>query len=163
MKYQVRAVFALVAVALAVGVGAAGCAARQKQIAVVGYDSVQTALEVFQDAEIALYRAKTLPELDATRHAAIQTALKQAFDAQVKVGDALLLWRSGEPAPVGVSEWLTEAERVVTEVERLVPGNARVQLVASLVRWARGIVAIASQLRVAPPANVARLAAEGGV
>lgn len=156
------ALAAIVALAATAIIGAA-CATSQKQRAVVAYQSAQTALGVFQDTERALYQARTLPELTDERHRAISAALARAFDVQIQLGNALLIWRTGEPAPTSVVGYLNEADRVIQEVQRLLPDDSRVRLARDIVQWARTLVELAKQFKVTAPASVEAAARTGQV
>jgi len=134
----------------------AACAnTTYKQRVVTAYQATETALAGFQQAEITLYEAKTATALTPEKHLAVHKALSRAFDAQVKVGDALLIWRSGDPAPVTVAEWFAGVERVIAEIRAIAPENERLKLIQLIVPWVRAIVDVANLLKVqAPPALI---------
>jgi hypothetical protein len=140
---------------------AVACASSAKQRAVVAYQGADAAFSAFQDTERALYAAKTIPTLDAKAHERISIVLARAFGVQEKAGLALLIWETGEPVPADVMAYFNEAERVIRELDTVVPDHPALTRAAEIVRWARMLVELAKQLRVTPPAQVA-LVAEGG-
>lgn len=138
---------------------AMACATSQKQRVVTIYQSADTALSAFQDTERALYAAKEIPQLDAKAHERISQVLQTAFTVQSKAGQALLIWKVGEPIPADVMAYFDEAERVFTELQAAVPNEPRLTRAAEIVRWARQLVELAKRLRITPPAQVAAVAA----
>lgn len=151
----------LVIAGVSMAMALSACASSQKQKVVVAYQSAETALGQFQDAEIALYNTKTVASLTEEKHKAIHKVLAQAFDAQEKVGSALLIWESGRPAPAGVGAWLTEAERVLAEVRALLPDNDRVRLAQTLIPWIRAILDTVRLFGVQPPPALLQVAEKG--
>lgn len=141
----------------------AACATSHKARVTTAYQTTETALGAFQDAERALYAAQTLPALTEERHAEILQVLVRAFDVQARFGQALLIWRTGEPLPTEIGEWFVEIERVITEVQALdTGGRLPTQLAADVVRWTRAIVDLSRLLNISPPASVAQVAEQGG-
>jgi hypothetical protein len=139
---------------------ATACASAKKQVVIV-HRSVETALGQLQDAERALYQKQTIPQLTLERHQQISTVFAEAFGVQIKVGEALLIWRSDQPVPAEVLAYFDEAERVLVEIQRLLPDNARVQLAREIVAWAKEVVALAKALKRPPPPTVAIVAERG--
>lgn len=157
--YNKLSAFLLVAVAATT----LACASSQKQKVVVAYQSAESALGQFQDAEIALYNMKTVASLTEEKHKAIHAALAKAFDAQIKVGSGLLIWETGKPAPASVQQWLTEAERVLAELRTQIPDNDRLKLVQALIPWIRAILDTVRLLGVQPPPALEAVAEQGGI
>lgn len=137
----------------------AACAFRSaKQQAVVIYAAADAALSQLQDSERAIYAAKTFPGLTPAVHATISDGFDRAFGLQIKAGQALKLWESGQPIPQDITDYFDEADRVIADLQKLLPNDARLALADHISRWARELVALAKRLRIQPPGNVAAVA-----
>jgi hypothetical protein len=140
-----------------------GCASSHKQKVVAAYQISATAIGTFQDAEIALYNAKTLPSLTEAKHVEVHKLLSRVTDIQVKVGDALLIWQSGQPAPASVAAWMDEGVRTIAEIRKMFPDNDRLRLIEMIVPWVKAIVETVQLLGLKPPAELVSVAVEGKV
>lgn len=98
-----------------------GCSLSLKQKVVAAHSGSVTAARAFQDAEIALYDARQIPQLTPEVHIKVQTVLKQVFAVQDAAGAAIQAWRSGTPVPTEVSQWLTEMENSLVALEATIP------------------------------------------
>ena len=137
------------------------CAFRSaKQQTVVIYAAADAALSQLQDSERALYAAKTFPGLTADVHATISDGFASAFGLQVKVGQALLIWESGQPIPQSITDYFDEADRVIGDLQKLLPNDARLALADHIAKWARELVALAKRLNIQPPGEIAAVAAQ---
>lgn len=99
------------------------CAASMKQKVVVVHAAAETAFGAAQDAEIALYRAQTLPTLTPAVHIEVQQVFRSMFAVQDTVGAALQLWKPGEAPPASLTGWLDEAERTIARLQVVMPPN----------------------------------------
>lgn len=133
-----------------------GCATSTRARVVQGYQATQIGLGAVQDAEIALYKAGTLPALDLDRHQAISRVFVQAFEAQIVFGNALLVWRSGAP-PAGYDAWLKAIDDTLVALDALLPADRA--LLTSTVAWTRNVVQVIRALGLVVPPKIATLAA----
>lgn len=152
---------------LALALGAAtvaACSVPLKQKVVAAHSASVTALRAFQDAEIALYDAKQIPQLTPELHIKVQTGLKQAFAAQDAAGAALQVWRSGTPAPTEVSHWLKEMEASLIALDAtLPPADTRYADLWSRLRgWARAGADVARLIGTVVGMKTQALALTGG-
>jgi hypothetical protein len=151
---KLTSILALVAVASS---WSACASLGTKQRAVAAYQGVETALGAFQDAEIALYASRSLPQLTDERHLQIHRVLADAFEAQRLAGFALLAWRSGEPVPASLTAWLDAVDRTLRSLTDLVPESAT-GIWQTLREWARAAQGVAAVLRLTVPPTVLRYA-----
>ena len=152
----------LSAVLLVVALGTSllwfGCAStgiRVKQDIVLSTQTAEAALGVAQDEERALYASKALPALTVERHQAIARGFSSAFDAQIKLGNALQLWKAGDPVPSSINDLLQDAQDTWSVVSGLVPGVTGQQPIALIVKmrtWLAQVAALAKHFNVALPA-----------
>jgi len=150
---------------LAIGAATmAACSVPLKQKVVAAHSASVTALRAFQDAEIALYDAKQIPQLTPELHIKVQTALKQAFAAQDAAGAALQAWRSGTPAPTEVSQWLKEMEASLLTLDATLPPAEQryADLWGRLRSWAKAGADVARMVGIVVGFKTQALALAGG-
>lgn len=103
------------------------CASNPKARIVTTYQSVEVGLGALQDAERAAYASGKIPALTKEVHETkISPAFVKAFDAQIKTGNALLLWKPGTALPVGYDQWVAAVENVATVMSSVSPRNSAV-------------------------------------
>ena len=154
---------ALTLVLILLAIFASACATTsKKESAVVTYQAIETGLGAFQDAERAIFASKKVPELTPELHQKISAVLSRAFALQIRVGDALKIWKTGQPVPATVTAYLSETDRVIAELLELMPANTKLQLAKEFVQWAKDIVALFKVVNLEPLPQVAAVA-QGGV
>lgn len=116
--------FAVVLLALGI---AAACASNPKARIVTAYQSVEIGLGALQDAERAAFQSGIIPALTKEVHEKkISPAFVKAFDMQIKVGNALLVWKPGTALPVGYDQWVAAVENVADVLKTVSPKNSAV-------------------------------------
>ena len=105
----------------------AACASNPKARIVTTYQSVEIGLGALQDAERAAFVSGTIPALTKEVHEQkISPAFVRAFDMQIKVGNALLVWQPGTTLPVGYDRWVASIENVAAVLSSISPKNSAV-------------------------------------
>lgn len=105
----------------------AACASNPKAKIVTAYQSVEIGLGALQDAERAAFVSGTIPALTKEVHEQkISPAFVRAFDTQIKVGNALLVWKPGTALPVGYDQWVDSIENVAQVLSTISPKNTAV-------------------------------------
>lgn len=135
----------------------AGCASGGTRTKVVTtYQAVEVGLGAVQDAEMELFKAGLITK---EKHVEINEVFVRAFDAQIKFGNALLVWRpQGETAipPQGYAAWLSTVETALKVLETLPTQNA--ELVSRVRVWVARVVEIIKELnQPVPPILTAAL------
>lgn len=148
-------------VALLVVLTVAGCATSNKRPVVLTYQGTVTTLAAFQDTEKALYAAKTVPQINDEFHANFLKGLIRIYNVLEPAGEALKVWRTGEPVPQSVRDYFAEAERVLGDLQGILSlSKIKEHLVFAqqLVAWARTMLELAGQLNLEPTINLKQTA-----
>lgn len=129
----------------------AACASNPKARVVTTYQSVEIGLGALQDAYRAAYASGQIPGLTKEQHeTVISPAFAKAFDTQIKVGNALLVWKPGTALPVGYDQWVASIENVADVLKVVSPKNKAVFDAA--VQFVRSAVAAIKQFGQQPSA-----------
>jgi hypothetical protein len=135
------------------------CSTGLKPKVVAAYQATEIGLGALQDTERALYVAGTVGELTKELHETkISPAFVKAFDAQIKFGNALLVWEPGATLPAGYDAWVSSVENTVQALSELLPRN-RV-LFDETMRWVRNAIAIIRALEQTVPPQLSTLVKE---
>jgi len=143
---------------LALSGALASCATTggPKPNVVAAYTVTETALGAVQDAERALYAAGTVPALTKAVHEQkVSPLFVAAFDAQIKFGHALLLWKPGTAPPAGYAEWVATVTNTVDALGALMPKNKT--LLDTTLAWVRSVAETVRMLGQTVPAPLAAL------
>ena len=120
---------------------------KLKQNAILGLQVSETSLEGAQNIERALCFNNPLQESgtnctnqiaglvglnkiinDTTVHVQISRLFSRAFDAQIKAGTALIAWRSSDPYPTSVNDYLKIISELFDLVQQYLPDQLIFQL-----------------------------------
>lgn len=138
------------AIAIGAVVGLAACASVPvKEKATLTLQASEVALANAQDAERSLCDASATAAVAVThctnpaaaavgltdaKHQEAARAFAKAFTAQAQSATALLAWRAGEPAPMTLTEYASDARDVLAVVRTLTGNNATAKTIADQIQ-----------------------------
>jgi hypothetical protein len=83
--------------------------------------------------------AATIGLTDA-RHQALSRTLADAYALDIKVGQALIAWRAGDPVPPDLLTLLADAQQAVSQISAFAPDSALMRNAKDLVAKAQALV-----------------------
>jgi hypothetical protein len=104
-----------------------------KQQLTVGLQGVETALGAAQDVERAAYQSHAFPDLTAKVHGDVSASFVKAFSAVITSGQALKVWRAGDPVPTTLVELQKDVDETLALVASVAPKQSAVVVKAQAV------------------------------
>lgn len=100
---------------------ACGCASLPvKERVVQTVESAHAAAANAQDAELSAWNAGTIPSYTEADHQAFHAALVQYFDAELVLGQTLLVWEGG-PAPESLADAIAAIQNAIDVIASVAP------------------------------------------
>jgi len=121
-------------VALTVAVACASLSVKQQALA--AHQTAHSAIVAIDDFERTVCKPNPPPAdntcsavprvLTDDQHQRVSAAIVRAYEADIRVGRAIILWQPGQPAPAALPALQAAVQEVETIVHELAPGSARV-------------------------------------